>query len=105
MYLRFIKLLCTIFLVFTITTFLIVVPVDAAGIDSGLKGLEKISWSKYVPFTHVLSPFLTRCRKSSIVDRRDQHRFSAHIIVVYALTGRSFRIGPAPQVAVGYEMN
>ncbi|TEB37492.1 DUF221-domain-containing protein [Coprinellus micaceus] len=67
MYLRFIKLLCTIFLVFTITTFLIVVPVDAAGIDSGLKGLEKISWS-------------------NIVDRRDQHRFSAHIIVVYALT-------------------
>lgn len=51
MFLRFIKLLSLIFLTFTITTFLIVVPADAAGVKSDLQGLEKISWTKYADFT------------------------------------------------------
>ncbi|KAF6760084.1 DUF221 family protein [Ephemerocybe angulata] len=53
MFLRFIKLLVIICLVFTLTTFLVIIP--------------KIAWS-------------------NLVDPRDQHRFSAHIIVVYLLT-------------------
>lgn len=69
MFLRFIKLLVIICLVFTLTTFLVIIPVDATAIsiDNGIKGLEKIAWS-------------------NLVDPRDQHRFSAHIIVVYLLT-------------------
>lgn len=46
MFLRFIKLLAKIFLIFTILTFAVIVPVDAVGIKTELKGLERISWTK-----------------------------------------------------------
>ncbi|EAU91569.2 DUF221 family protein [Coprinopsis cinerea okayama7 len=67
MFLRFIKLLVWIFLAFTIVTFLVIIPADAVNIQSTLTGVERISWS-------------------NIVDPRDQHRFAAHVIVVYVLT-------------------
>ncbi|RXW15422.1 hypothetical protein EST38_g10427 [Candolleomyces aberdarensis] len=67
MFLRFIKLLTIIFLVFTILTFAVIVPINAVGIKTELEGLERISWT-------------------NLVDPREQTRFSAHIIVVYILT-------------------
>lgn len=48
MFLRFIRLLIIIFLVFTISTFIIIIPVNAAYIPTVNKGLDRISWSKYV---------------------------------------------------------
>ncbi|KAF8160922.1 DUF221 family protein [Crassisporium funariophilum] len=67
MFLRFIRLLIKIFLVFTISTFLVIVPANAAYIVSPFKGLDRISWS-------------------NITDPKDQIRFSAHIVLVYLLT-------------------
>ncbi|KAF9453915.1 DUF221-domain-containing protein [Macrolepiota fuliginosa MF-IS2] len=67
MFLRYIKLLIWVFLVFTILTFLVIIPADAVGITSAAQGLEKISWT-------------------NIIEPRDQDRFSAHIVVVYLLT-------------------
>jgi hypothetical protein len=46
MFLRFIKLLTKIFAVFTALTFAVIVPVDFVGINSPLRGVEKISWTK-----------------------------------------------------------
>ncbi|KXN90147.1 hypothetical protein AN958_04637 [Leucoagaricus sp. SymC.cos] len=67
MFLRYIKLLIRIFLVFTLSTFAVIIPADAAGITSAQDGLERISWS-------------------NIIEPRDQDRFAAHIAVTYALT-------------------
>lgn len=67
MFLRFIKLLMVIFLVFTFTTFLVIVPANALHIDSEFRGLDRISWS-------------------NITEPKDQVRFAAHVIVVYLLT-------------------
>ncbi|KDR75323.1 hypothetical protein GALMADRAFT_226985 [Galerina marginata CBS 339.88] len=67
MFLRFIRLLLIIFLVFTISTFLIIVPVNAAFIPAISKGLDQISWS-------------------NITEPKNQLRFTAHVIVVYLLT-------------------
>jgi hypothetical protein len=47
MFLRFIKLLMAIFLVFTLTSFLVIIPTNALYIGSGFQGLDRISWSKY----------------------------------------------------------
>ncbi|KAF5351925.1 hypothetical protein D9756_007456 [Leucocoprinus leucothites] len=67
MFLRYLKLLMRIFLVFTLLTFAVIIPADAAGITSSKSGLERISW------TNIIRP-------------QDQDRFSAHIVVVYILT-------------------
>jgi calcium permeable stress-gated cation channel len=51
MFLRFLKMLIWIFLAFTIVTWLILIPVDAAGVKSAFDSLDKLTWSKYVhPF-------------------------------------------------------
>ncbi|KAF9567911.1 DUF221-domain-containing protein [Agrocybe pediades] len=67
MFLRFIRLLIIIFLLFTWSTFIIIIPANSAYIESNLPGLDRISWS-------------------NIVDPKDQIRFCAHIVVVYILT-------------------
>ncbi len=46
MFLRFIKMLIWIFLVFTITTFAIIAPADVAGVKSTNEGLDRLSWTK-----------------------------------------------------------
>jgi len=46
MFLRYLKLLMWIFLIFTLLTFAVVIPVDAAGIVSTEGALERISWTK-----------------------------------------------------------
>ena len=48
MFLRYLKMLIWIFLVFTIITWTVLIPVDIAGVKSGFDGLDKLSWSKYV---------------------------------------------------------
>ncbi|KAF8893933.1 late exocytosis, associated with Golgi transport-domain-containing protein [Infundibulicybe gibba] len=67
MFLRFLKMLIWIFLVFTILTFAIIIPAVTIHVDNTTTGLERISWS-------------------NIVDPKDQDRFIAHVIVVYILT-------------------
>ncbi|RDB24859.1 Uncharacterized protein RSN1 [Hypsizygus marmoreus] len=67
MFLRFLKMLVWIFSVFTLLTFVVIIPAIAANVQSPYTGLERISWS-------------------NIIEPRDQPRFSAHIIVVYLLT-------------------
>ncbi|KAH9485237.1 hypothetical protein JR316_0002144 [Psilocybe cubensis] len=67
MFLRYIRLLIIIFFIFTVTTFIIIVPVNAAYIPIVNKGLDRISWS-------------------NITNPNDQARFAAHVIVVYLLT-------------------
>ncbi|KAF8917993.1 hypothetical protein CPB85DRAFT_1284409 [Mucidula mucida] len=67
MFLRFIKMLIWIFLVFTITTFAIIAPADVAGVKSTNEGLDRLSWT-------------------NVVELGDQKRFAAHIVVVYLLT-------------------
>ncbi|KAJ7680638.1 DUF221 family protein [Mycena polygramma] len=68
MLLRYLKMLIWIFLVFTISTFLVIIPIDAVGVQ-GIQNdpLERITWS-------------------NIVNPADQKRFSAHIIMTYLLT-------------------
>ncbi|KAJ7495963.1 DUF221 family protein [Mycena galericulata] len=68
MVIRFLKMLMAIFFVFTVSTFLVIIPVDIVGVQ-GLSGdnIERVTWS-------------------NIVDKNDQKRFSAHIIMVYFLT-------------------
>jgi calcium permeable stress-gated cation channel len=48
MFLRFIRLLMIIFFVFTLVTWPILLPIDAASVPDELTndGLEKLSWSK-----------------------------------------------------------
>jgi hypothetical protein len=48
MFLRFLKMLVWIFLMFTFLTWAILIPVDAAGVRSSFDSLEKLSWSKCV---------------------------------------------------------
>ncbi|KAJ3853610.1 DUF221 family protein [Lentinula lateritia] len=67
MFLRFLKMLVWIFLVFTILTFAVIVPVDVIGQNGATSSLEKISWI-------------------NVIDPQEQKRFTAHIIVVYILT-------------------
>ncbi|KAJ3833350.1 DUF221 family protein [Lentinula raphanica] len=67
MFLRFLKILVWIFLVFTVVTFAVIVPVNAIGQDGAKSSLEKISWI-------------------NVVDAKEQKRFTAHILVVYILT-------------------
>ncbi|KAF9467356.1 DUF221 family protein [Collybia nuda] len=67
MFLRFMKLLIWVFLVFTILTFLVIIPATAANVKGSRAGLDRISWT-------------------NIIEVQDQSRFSAHIIVVYILT-------------------
>ncbi|KAJ7141507.1 hypothetical protein C8R44DRAFT_604374 [Mycena epipterygia] len=70
MVLRFLKMLIWIFFVFTISTFLIIVPVDTVGIQSPSGDpIQRLTWSN-IPIT----------------DNNDQKRFSAHIIMAYLLT-------------------
>ncbi|KAF9058941.1 hypothetical protein BDP27DRAFT_529917 [Rhodocollybia butyracea] len=66
MFLRFLKMLVWIFLVFTVLTFVIIVPVDFVGQNGASSSLEKITWTNVTDAT--------------------QKRFIAHIFVVYALT-------------------
>ncbi|KAF8825413.1 hypothetical protein HHX47_DHR7000217 [Lentinula edodes] len=67
MFLRFLKMLVWIFLVFTVLTFAVIVPVDMIGQNGATSNLEKISWI-------------------NVIDPQEQKRFTAHIIVVYILT-------------------
>lgn len=67
MFLRFVKMLIWIFAVFTFVTMVTIVPVNLVGVQSTNTGLERISWS-------------------NIVNKGDQKRFAAHIVVVYLLT-------------------
>jgi calcium permeable stress-gated cation channel len=47
MFLRFIRLLMIIFFVFTVVTWPVLLPVDAADITgSDREGLDKLSWGK-----------------------------------------------------------
>jgi calcium permeable stress-gated cation channel len=46
MFLRFLKLLARIFLVFTILTWAVLLPVNAVGVKSAFRGLGTLSWSK-----------------------------------------------------------
>jgi hypothetical protein len=56
MYLRFLRLMTLIFAVFTLLTWPVLLPIDAAGVAdaNASDALEKLSWSKYV--------FLARAR-------------------------------------------
>ncbi|KAJ8076810.1 phosphate metabolism protein 7 [Marasmius tenuissimus] len=75
MFLRFIKMLCTIFLVYSFASIAIIVPVDVVGIVSDRSDIERISWS------NITNPLM-------------QDRFSAHVVVVYLMTFFIFwRIG------------
>ncbi|KAJ3569623.1 hypothetical protein NP233_g4933 [Leucocoprinus birnbaumii] len=67
MFLRYLKLLIRIFLIFTLLTFAVIIPADATGITSSKSALERISWT-------------------NIIEPKDQDRFFAHIVVVYILT-------------------
>ncbi|KAF5389147.1 hypothetical protein D9757_004969 [Collybiopsis confluens] len=67
MFLRFLKMLVRIFFVFTIVTFIIIVPVNFVGQHGASSSLEKITWT-------------------NIADADQQPRFLAHILVVYLLT-------------------
>ncbi|KAJ7899036.1 DUF221 family protein [Mycena leptocephala] len=67
MVLRFLKMLIWIFLVFAISTLLVIVPVDTVGVQGAGADIERITWS-------------------NIVNKSDQKRFSAHIIMIYLLT-------------------
>ncbi|KAJ4473195.1 hypothetical protein C8R41DRAFT_849210 [Lentinula lateritia] len=67
MFLRFLKMLVRIFLVFTVLTFAVIVPVDMIGQNGATSYLEKISWI-------------------NVIDPQEQKRFTAHIVVVYILT-------------------
>jgi hypothetical protein len=49
MYLRFLRLMTLIFAVFTLLTWPVLLPIDAAGVAdaNASDALEKLSWSKY----------------------------------------------------------
>ncbi|KAF9495804.1 DUF221-domain-containing protein [Pleurotus eryngii] len=68
MFLRYIRLLIIIFLIFTLLTFPIIIPLDAIGLDTGRTGLDRITWS-------------------NLADSNKQIRFVGHIILAYLLTG------------------
>ncbi|PFH52049.1 hypothetical protein AMATHDRAFT_57827 [Amanita thiersii Skay4041] len=67
MLLRFLQMLIWIFLVFTLLTFAVIIPVNAINVTGSMNGLERISWTNITSF-------------------QDQPRYAAHIIVVYVLT-------------------
>ncbi|KAF7306002.1 hypothetical protein HMN09_00754700 [Mycena chlorophos] len=71
MVLRFIRLLIIIFGTFTVSSFLVIVPVDTVGIPKGNDPIQRITWT-------------------NIAEQGDQKhfskRFSAHIIMAYLLT-------------------
>jgi hypothetical protein len=46
MVLRFLKMLIWIFLVFAISTLLVIVPVDTVGVQGAGSDIERITWSK-----------------------------------------------------------
>ncbi|KAG7093058.1 hypothetical protein E1B28_009350 [Marasmius oreades] len=64
MFLRFIKMLCTIFLVYTVASFLVIVPIDVIGLPETKRDIERITWTNV----------------------QGQTRFAAHIVVVYLMT-------------------
>ncbi|TFK44505.1 hypothetical protein BDQ12DRAFT_701964 [Crucibulum laeve] len=66
MFLRFIKLLIWTFFVFTLVTFAVIIPADAANVSTA-DGLERISWT-------------------NIIEPRDNPRLAAHVVIVYVLT-------------------
>ncbi|KAF7376421.1 hypothetical protein MSAN_00057600 [Mycena sanguinolenta] len=70
MTLRYLKMLIWIFLVFTISTFLVIVPVDIVGIpsSSSTDPLQRLTWTN-IPGT-----------------KEDEKRLSAHLIMMYLLT-------------------
>ena len=48
MFIRFIRLLIIIFSVFTLATFLVIVPANVLRVASDKRGLERIAWTKFV---------------------------------------------------------
>jgi hypothetical protein len=67
MFLRFLKMLIRIFAVFTLLTWLIILPLDATAKDGAVSGLERFSWG-------------------NITSSGDQNRFIAHLLLTYFLT-------------------
>ncbi|KAF8637999.1 hypothetical protein AX16_010631 [Volvariella volvacea WC 439] len=67
MFLRYMKMLITILLVYTIVTFAVIIPVNSINIINLNNGVERISWM-------------------NIIEPQDQGRFAAHTTVAYILT-------------------
>ncbi|KAJ7268676.1 late exocytosis, associated with Golgi transport-domain-containing protein [Mycena haematopus] len=70
MVLRYLKMLIWIFLVFTVSTFLVIIPVDIVGIPSSqtTDPIQRVTWTN-IPGT-----------------KQAQKRLSAHLIMIYCLT-------------------
>ncbi|KAF9261249.1 DUF221 family protein [Marasmius fiardii PR-910] len=69
MFLRFLKMLCTIFVLYTVASFAIIVPIHIVGLPESKHDIERISWTNV-----------------QIQDSEVQTRFSAHVVVVYLMT-------------------
>ncbi|KAF5364658.1 hypothetical protein D9758_005530 [Tetrapyrgos nigripes] len=67
MFLRYLRLLIKIFLVFTVMTFAVIVPVNYIHENGARSSFERITW------TNLARP-------------EDQPRFAAHVVMVYILT-------------------
>jgi len=50
MFLRFLKMLLWIFLVFTASTFTVLLPIDSINVAKSQGGLDQFTWGKWVPF-------------------------------------------------------
>lgn len=66
LFLRFLRLMIIIFGTFTVVTWSIILPVDAANINSQSDGLNKLSWGN--------------------IPNNETRRYAAHIVIVYLLT-------------------
>ncbi|KAL0946485.1 hypothetical protein HGRIS_012702 [Hohenbuehelia grisea] len=67
MFMRYLRMLMITFLIFTVITFPIIMPIDAVGINTGREGLDRITWS-------------------NLADSPEQTRFAAHVVTAYILT-------------------
>ncbi len=92
MFIRFIRLLIIIFSVFTLATFLIIVPANALRIASDKRGLERIAWTKFVSIQY--SSMCSDTMFDSITSSANQNRFGAHVATVYLLTGEFWPLFP-----------
>jgi hypothetical protein len=84
MFLRFLRLLAITFGVYSIVTWLVLLPVDSAGIgQSKSNGISQFNWQKYV---HQSSPSSVYLKPPFSITPDQSNRYAAHIIVVYVLT-------------------
>ncbi|KAK7039087.1 phosphate metabolism protein 7 [Paramarasmius palmivorus] len=71
MFLRFMRVLAKVFAVYTLVTFLVIVPVDTVGLETTTGNvIERISWINI----------------TGNPPEKTQPRFAAHVVVVYLLT-------------------